>query len=179
MDKKGIRIELKQRERSFLESGAAASESRRILSALEALPEFRAAGCVLIYMSIPGEVETAEFVEKWSGSKTIVLPRVKGDVLELLRYDRNALQEGYKGILEPSDMAEAVEAGSIDFAVIPGLAFAPCPRGGFYRMGRGKGFYDRLLPLLKCPVAALAFPFRLLESIPLDDWDVPVKYLFY
>ena len=49
-------MELKQRERSFLESGAAASESRRILSALEALPEFRAAGCVLIYMSIPGEV---------------------------------------------------------------------------------------------------------------------------
>ena len=46
-------------------------------------------------------------------------------------------------------------------------------------MGRGKGFYDRLLPQLKCPVAALAFPFRLLESIPLDDWDVPVKYLFY
>ena len=63
MDKKGIRIELKQRERSFLESGAAASESRRILSALEALPEFRAAGCVLIYMSFPGDVETAEFGE--------------------------------------------------------------------------------------------------------------------
>ena len=179
MDKKQIRMELKLRERSFLESGAAAAESRRILSALEALPEFRNASCILAYMSIPGEVETAEFVEKWSRSRTIVLPRVKGERLELLRYDRNALQEGYRGILEPSDAAEPVDAGRIDFAVIPGLVFAPCPQGGYYRMGRGKGFYDRLLPLLSCPVAALAFPFRLLESIPLDEWDVPVNYLFY
>ena len=79
MDKKQIRMELKLRERSFLESGAAAAESRRILSALEALPEFRNASCILAYMSIPGEVETAEFVEKWSRSRTIVLPRVKGE----------------------------------------------------------------------------------------------------
>ena len=57
MDKKQIRMELKLRERSFLESGAAAAESQRILSALEALPEFRNANCILAYMSIPGEVE--------------------------------------------------------------------------------------------------------------------------
>lgn len=51
--------------------------------------------------------------------------------------------------------------------------------GRYYRMGRGGGFYDRLIPALTCPIFAVAYPFRVLDSIPLDEWDRPVNRLFH
>ncbi|HBH20471.1 MAG TPA: 5-formyltetrahydrofolate cyclo-ligase [Rikenellaceae bacterium] len=178
MEKKQIRAMMRLREDSFMESGVAEDESRRIISALESHPVFSNARCVLAYMSIRGEVDTWDFLERWSETKDMIIPRVAGDSLELCRYDKERLVPGYKGILEPSDDAELVEASEVGLALVPGIAFAPDGQGRFYRMGRGKGFYDRLLPILNCPIAAVSFPFREMDSIPVDAWDRKVDYLF-
>jgi 5-formyltetrahydrofolate cyclo-ligase len=41
-------------------------------------------------------------------------------------------------------------------------------------MGRGKGFYDKLLPYIKCTTVGLAFDFQMVERIPCEEFDKPL-----
>lgn len=156
--------------------GRPSQASRAIWTELEATDAFRRAGTVLLYMSIEGEVMTRDFIDRWSGTKRIALPVVKGDVLRLKAYDPSCLQEGYRGITEPSDDAVDIDPSEVGLAVIPGAAFA---RNGsaVLRLGRGGGFYDRLLPLLECPRIGVCYSCRVLEEIPTDPWDIALDGL--
>lgn len=174
--KKDIRAEMRRRAAEFKDASgtegmAAADES--IWQQVEARPEFSAATRILIYMSIPGEVQTRDFIARWCDRKQFVLPLVCGDRLELRLYGRNLLVAGYRGIEEPSANAPLVNPEDVDLALIPGMAFARTA-SGVLRMGRGGGFYDRLLPHLTCPTIGVCYSFRLLESIPTDPWDIPL-----
>lgn len=172
MTKKEIRAEMKRREMVFSDADI---ETPAIWSRIEALPEFRDARTVLAYMSIPGEVPTQEFIDKWRGDKRIAIPLVVGESLELYEYDPDHLTAGYKGIMEPSADAVPVDPSEIDLALVPGVAF--CRKDGkLWRLGRGKGFYDRLLTRLSCPTAGIFFSFRLLPDLPLDPWDLPLSF---
>ncbi|MBQ9661123.1 MAG: 5-formyltetrahydrofolate cyclo-ligase [Bacteroidales bacterium] len=177
-DKTAIRRQMRERAEAFLRSGAADAESVRILASVEALPAFEAADCVLIYMALPDEVQTAPLLEGWAGRKRFVIPRVRGQELDLREYAPDRLQPGYKGILEPTADATPVSPAEVDLALIPGVAFAG-ERGAFSRLGRGKGFYDRLLPSLRCPKVGICYPFRLVDSLPTDPWDIPLDGLIF
>ena len=179
MDKQEIRSLMRRRAAAFLASGQAEAETRRLLEALEALPAWQDARCVLLYMALPDEVPTSPLLERWHGRKRLVLPRVVGPELELREYRPGCLQEGYRGILEPSLSAPSVDPSEIGLAVIPGMAFAPRMDHSFSRLGRGKGYYDRFLPTLRCPAIGLCYPFRLLETLPTDPWDRPLDGLIY
>src|SRR5574344_2847077 len=126
LQKKALRAMMRVREADFLSAGEADVQAAagRIFSKIEARPEFASAHCVLVYMSIRGEVPTSAFLARWSGVKRLVIPRVAGDSLELCEYRPSMLVSGYKGILEPSEAAPAVPPSEIDFALIPGVAFA-------------------------------------------------------
>lgn len=147
-----------------------AEASARIWAEVEAMPEFAAAGTVLVYASLPDEVPTQAFIEKCSAYKRVVLPVVEGDFLRLRLYDPDKLVNGYMNIKEPSSDAEEIAPSMVELALVPGVAFT---RDGA-RMGRGKGFYDRLLPSLNCPKVGICFPCQLVSEIPLDSWDVPL-----
>ena len=109
------------------------------------------------------EVQTHAFIEKWSRSKRIILPVVTGDELELRVYaGPQDLAIGSYGIAEPTG------APFTDYlAVIPGVAF---DRYG-HRLGRGKGYYDRLLPQIPAPKVGICFPFQLIEEVPAEAFD--------
>jgi 5-formyltetrahydrofolate cyclo-ligase len=77
------------------------------------------------------------------------------------------MRVGAYGILEPTGPL-FTDYDSIDLAVVPGVAFT---RDGV-RLGRGKGYYDRLLPRIKSPKVGICFPFQILESIPTEPFDV-------
>lgn len=143
---------------------------QKVMREAEKLPHFQKARNIFIYWSLPDEVPTHEFIEKWGKEKQFILPRIIGDHLELREYHGfNTLEEGPSfGILEPTGpMFSRPE--DIDLALIPGLAFSS--RGE--RLGRGGGYYDRTLPLLfNAYKAGLAFPFQIMEEIPRDDHDV-------
>ena len=174
MDKAELRKQMKEAEKAFLASGRQNAETSAIWRRVEGTEQFRNAGTVLLYMAIPGEVPTADFIKKWQSSKRIVIPRVNGELLDLCEYDPQRMQEGYKGILEPAADAAIVNPEEIELALIPGVAFT---RSGA-RLGRGKGFYDRLLPQLKCPCAGIGFSFRWVDVIPTDPWDAPLTDLY-
>lgn len=144
------------------------SQSADILAALEAHPVFRAARIVLLYHSLKDEVYTHEFVRKWSSEKQILLPVVVGDELELRVYTGpHDLKPGAYGIEEPTGELFTSYA-DIDLAVIPGVAFDASGN----RLGRGKGYYDRLLPHLNAFRAGICFPFQLVEEVPAEPFDI-------
>ena len=131
-------------------------------------PRWQEARTVLLYHSLPDEPDTHAFVRQWAGKKRILLPVVVGDDLELRVYtDDGSLRTGAFHIAEPTGKA-FTDYAAIDLAIVPGVAF---DREG-NRLGRGKGYYDRLLPRLKAYKIGLCFPFQLVESIPAEAHDV-------
>lgn len=145
------------------------SQSAEILAALEAHPAFRAANTILLYHSLPDEVDTHDFIRKWSNRKRILLPVVVGDDLEVRIYTSPAdLATGAYGIEEPTG-ALFTDYAAIDFIVVPGVAF---DRSG-NRLGRGKGYYDRLLPRIPSAYkAGICFPFQIVEEVPAEPFDI-------
>lgn len=150
-------------------SSSTTRQSAEILAALEAHPAFRAATTVLLYHSLKDEVDTHEFIRKWSREKRILLPVVVGDDLELRLYTRpEDLKPGAYGIEEPTGEL-FTDYADIDFIAVPGVAF---DRNG-NRLGRGKGYYDRLLPRIPSAYkAGICFPFQLVEEVPAEPFDI-------
>lgn len=144
--------------------------SSQLLQRLEQLPVFRQSATILLYHSLPDEVHTHSFIEKWGQEKEIILPVVKGKELELRKYTgKNKLIKGSYGIEEP--IGELVkDYDRIELAIIPGVGFDL--QGN--RLGRGKGYYDRLLPKLKAYKIGICFQFQVIEPIPFEFFDIPM-----
>lgn len=124
---------------------------------------------MLLYHSLPDEVDTHDLIRRWAASKRIVLPVVRGDDLELRLYTGDdSLTTGAFRIGEPTG-PPFTDCGQIDLAVIPGVAFDRLGN----RLGRGKGYYDRLLPRLKGTYKmGLCFPGQLVDRLPAEEHDV-------
>lgn len=144
-------------------------QSAKILAALEAHPAFRAANTVLLYHSLPDEVDTHAFIRKWSCGKRILLPVVKGNDLELRLYTGpEDMAIGAYGIEEPTGEV-FTDYAAIEFIAVPGVAFDL--KGN--RLGRGKGYYDRLLPHIPSAYkAGICFPFQVVEEVPAESFDI-------
>ena len=139
---------------------------------VETLPQFQNAGTVLLYWSMEDEVQTHEFVNRWYQKKTLLLPCVDGDDLILRQYTGpECMKAGEQfGIGEPTG-PEYTDLGQIEMIIVPGVAFDRKNN----RMGRGRGFYDRLLK--STPNAykvGVAFDFQLVDEVPVESFDVPM-----
>ena len=146
------------------------TRSRDIMSKVEALSSFRKAKVVLLYWSMEDEVQTHEFVEKWYKEKTVLLPCVDGDDLKLRQYTgQKCMRSGEQfGIGEPTG-EEFTDMESVDVIVVPGVAFD----SEGHRMGRGRGFYDRLLKnTTKAYKIGVAFDFQMVKDVPVEPHDV-------
>ena len=132
---------------------------------------------ILLYHSLPDEVDTHDLIRTLhSMGKMVLLPTVVGDELELHEYlDENAFSTSLSFGIQESTGPLFTGYAKIDLAIIPGMAFTP--QGD--RLGRGKGYYDRLLPHLTCPLIGLAFPFQMVDSIPTEDHDVKMDEVIY
>lgn len=140
-----------------------------ILNRLEQTKEFQAASCIALYHALPGEVQTADFIEKWYRKKQLLLPVVAGTDLRLIAYTGpEAVRTGAFGILEPLEIKKNnTKEKEIDLIIVPGIAFDRQKN----RMGRGKGYYDRLLASLCVPKIGVCFDFQLFDQIPTEPFD--------
>lgn len=156
-----------QRKRQCCDSTLEALSSK-IFERLETCEAFKEARTVLLYYSLKDEPDTHAFIEKWSKEIKILLPVICGDELELRVYrGRENLTTGTYGIKEP--LGEPfTDYASIDLAVIPGVAF---DRSG-NRLGRGKGYYDKLLQHITAYKIGVCFPFQQVEEIPAEEFDI-------
>ena len=127
---------------------------------------------------------TAPFRSEWDASplialalaarKVVALPRVEQSsrMLEIRRVVDPAhdIVAGHRGLPEPDTRCERVPAASIDWVLVPGIAFDRM--GG--RLGYGGGYYDRLLPVLPARVARVAgaFSAQIVDAVPSAPHDI-------
>lgn len=147
------------------------SASQNIFSQVEALAEFKSAKTILAYWSLPDEVQTHEFVMKWYREKQILLPLVAGDELEIREFfGMECMEVGSSfGILEPKK-GKVLNNINIDLVIVPGVAFDL--QGN--RLGRGKGYYDKLLKNKDTLKVGVCFNFQLVDKVPVDGFDIPM-----
>lgn len=135
----------------------------------------------LCFASYGSEIDTYELInEAIRKGKRVFLPKVidaseKPEMLFFRSTDLSELSAGYKGIPEPSEIAEkyvfnAVEAEHT-LMLMPGVAFDAFRN----RLGYGKGFYDGFLTgknALQLRTIAVGFQCQMVERIPERDGDI-------
>lgn len=165
LDKKALRQEIRQRKKTHTPEYLEA-QSEIIMRKLENHPAFQQANRVMLYASLPDEVQTLAFLDTWKSRKQIILPTVVGDDIIPVELTADAqMVEGDFHILEPENNPYT---GPLDLIVVPGMAFDA--KG--HRLGRGKGYYDRFL--IKYPdvkTIGICFDFQCLEAIPTEPHD--------
>ncbi|MHC4916049.1 MAG: 5-formyltetrahydrofolate cyclo-ligase [Planctomycetota bacterium] len=175
--KRSLRREVVARLRA-LAPGELAERGRRALERLAAAEEYRKAGGVLLYSSMPDEIDTSGLIDAaLAEGKRVFLPvcdPARDEMSALRVTDRGAdLSPGRFGILEPrADLAPAAP-GEIEFVLVPGRAFD----GQCRRLGRGRGFYDRFLGEVTPETAfaaAAALDLQVFAEVPAGEHDRPV-----
>ena len=129
----------------------------------------------LAYSPTGDEVDVSTLVDdlRRAGVR-IAYPRVCAPGAMTLHWTADAgdLAPGYCGILEPRDDAPEASPDEIEIVLVPGLAFDE----SCCRLGRGGGFYDRLLPRLApgTLTIGLAFDEQITDALPREPHDMRV-----
>lgn len=167
-EKRALRSQIRILKKALPEEERMA-RSKRVLAQVEQLPPFQDAAIVMLYWSMNDELFSHDFVSYCADKKMVILPCVAGDELLLRQFTkREDMREGESfSILEPTG-ALFEDPKKIDLIVVPGVAFDKNNN----RMGRGKGFYDKLLKETTAFKIGVCFDFQLLENIPTDLHDV-------
>lgn len=177
MTKDDLRAAMR-RMKAAMTAGELAAMSVDIIRRLTAMDTVRKASAVVMYHPLPDEVDTRKAIDMLAAQgKTVMLPCVTGDgEMELRIYDGpDSLACGAFGIMEPRLSAHSttkhLPTSQSTVIIVPGMAF---DREG-NRLGRGKGYYDRMLRKMRgIQTVGLCFPFQLVDSVPHTPDDVPV-----
>lgn len=147
--------------------------SDNVFALLEELPVFIAASNIFIYNSLPDEVQTMRFVQKWNDTKNFFLPVMKGDSLVFRKFhSHTTFSKASLNVLEP-DGDDFTDYSNIDIIIVPGIAFDV----NMNRMGRGRGYYDRFLSGMDAIKIGVCFNFQLFDNIPSDIHDIKMDYI--
>ena len=172
MTKQELRKQIKAKIKLMTEAEREAA-SVRICQQIISSSEWQKAKTVWLYAALPDEVDLTTLMhDAEQHAKRILLPVIDGNNLQIRHYDPQYMATDNKyNIMEPTTHCPMLSnLDEIDLAIIPGRAFT---REGL-RMGRGKGYYDRILATLSCTKWGVAFACQMMEQLPTDPWDVPL-----
>ena len=166
-----VRDEIRRRLATW-SAEARRSASVAVLEALTHRPEWKQAGTVGLFLSLPDEPETRDLIRRaWEEGKKVALP--KTDIRHGLTWWE--IQPGPLPTLET--LWEPLPGKHVPIAVenlegfcVPGRAFDA--RGT--RLGRGGGHYDRALSVRsrRAWVTGLFFSIQEMENLPREVHDV-------
>lgn len=164
MTKKELRQAIKAQKALVSESQKYAEETMTF-DRIEQLDVFNSSQNILLYCSLPDELPTRKTISKWSKSKRVFLPRVNENELDIVRLSSELNSNNPFNIDEPTGNAVAPEI--LDLIIVPAVAID----GDCNRMGRGKGFYDRLLATTKAFTIGVALDCQLVDIVPTEPHD--------
>lgn len=140
--------------------------------------QMQSARTVLFFSPLPGELDVWPLLEEFlAAEKIAALPFFDADKktygarrVEDLRTEITA---GKFGVREPVSTCTEISIEKFDLLLVPGMAFDL--QG--HRLGRGKGFYDRLLAETNGIKCGVGYDFQLLEKIPAEAHDARVDFV--
>ena len=176
MDKKEIRRSIRQKKQAMTGEDIR-RRSASLTWQLQHTAEYRDAKALYAYLPYNQEVRTEELIlQALEDGKRVAVPKVYGDEMRFIYIeDLENIDEGYAGIPEPVDDGPVADDPTA-LVLMPGVAFTE--EGG--RVGYGGGFYDRFLEKEPHhPTVALCYDFQLLESLPTEEFDIPVGLVIW
>jgi 5-formyltetrahydrofolate cyclo-ligase len=172
--------ELRSKIRAALKEispAARAVASQRLCAKLKEQPFFQSAATVLFFAPLPNEIDLWPLLEESLPYKTVVLPCFDSDNQSYksrrVKNLRVEIISGQFGIREPAASCVEMPPGDLDLILVPGVAFDL--HGN--RLGRGKGFYDRLLQKIRCKKAGVCFDEQLTGKIPVEPHDATLDFI--
>jgi 5-formyltetrahydrofolate cyclo-ligase len=148
-------------------------------SQLIASPVYRRSDVIMVFLSLPREVDTTPLVlHAWRDGKRVLAPKVNWEQRRMLPIEivslTDNISEGQMGLREPAE-GTPFSVEQIDLVVVPGLGFDL--EGN--RIGRGRGFYDRFLTHegWKGTSCGLALEVQVVERVPMSEHDATVDML--
>lgn len=126
---------------------------------------------ILLYASLNDEVDTINLIKYFLNKKIIALPKVENDIMNFYIINSiDDLKEGYYHILEPitNNKLNSFENATI---LVPGICF---DKNG-YRIGYGKGFYDKFLENKNIYSIGLCYKECLIDDTFHDNHDIKVN----
>ncbi len=156
-----------------------AEKSRKACQNLISTPEFQKASAVMMYLSLPHEVDTSEAIlYAWQLGKIVAVPKISWQQRHMIPVQISSLETGFStsvsGLRNPVT-GVPVPFEEIDLVVTPALGF---DRKG-HRLGRGGSFYDKFFAnkQLRASRCGLAFGEQVIDSIPATECDEPIDFL--
>ncbi len=178
MDKAKLRLELKNCLLKIDEKNRTA-KSRQACKNLTEMPQFKEAETVMMYLSLPYEIDTSEAIlQCWKAGKTVAVPKISWEQRHMIPVQINSLETGFStassGLRNPI-AGVPVPFEDIDLVVTPGLGY---DRNG-NRLGRGGSYYDRFFAneKLKAYKCGFAYAEQVVDFIPVNEYDKPVDSL--
>lgn len=182
MDELSQKNELRQRIRKGLTEitpPQVAEASRTACNLLFDQPEYKKAEVLMVFLSLPSELDTSAIVLRaWQDRKRVLAPKVSWNQRRMMPIEIRSLTDDLlvssMGIREPA-AGIPFPISLIDLVLVPGLAFDEFGN----RLGRGRGFYDRFLahPEFKGTACALAFEQQVTTTVPVGPLDRCVDML--
>ncbi len=145
-----------------------------VVSALFVWMSSRLPGTAAAYLAMPDEIDVTPLFERLPGWRW-VLPRIEPDRHITFR-DRTVPTELHRfGMVQPVGEGVATPLHEIDVFLVPGLAFDATGA----RIGRGGGYYDRVLAQRRTDTQAVGVTTdsRVMTGVPVDDHDQRVEWL--
>lgn len=149
-------------------------KSSRIIKRLFTTEAYRSANVILTYVNYQSEVITTALIKhSLADRKLVFAPKVVENDMDFFRITgMNCLEEGYRGILEPSGNEIFKQNSKNTLMIMPGSVFDEKR----HRIGYGKGFYDRYLMRMEklgitIHTVALCFECQVLQNIPYGIHD--------
>ena len=137
---------------------------------LNGYKEFRNAKTVFCYVSALGEVDTLSLLSEIPKEKVLTVPYCidnDGNMIAVEITGSEDLEKGRFGIYEPKRPVPFPKE-KIDFVIVPGVAFSK----DFYRLGYGKGYYDRFLSDINPFKLGVCKKELFVESLPHNEYDI-------
>jgi len=152
-------------------------ESMDLCARLE--PQLQSAHAILFYAPMPDELDVWPLLEKLlKTGKICALPAFDGTTRTYCARRVTSLETdiiaGRFDVREPAPSCEIVPFNRFDLVIVPGVSFDLAGN----RLGRGMGFYDRILAESSGVKCGVAYDFQLKESIPVETHDAKVNFIF-
>lgn len=174
--KKQMRADCKA-QRKALDKDKKSAADRKIGNKLLNLWLLRDVSTVLIYVSTDIEVDTKELIEELlKRGKTVAVPRCendKGDMNFYIIHSFDDLESGYFGVSEPKKETEMLTDFSSSVCIVPAFLF---DKTG-YRLGYGKGFYDRFLANYNGATIGICYDNNVVDSLFHGRFDRAVQMI--